>query len=253
MNNTNFSLTDLYRLQLAENKIRFYEREIQKLKDDEDLKNREEELKEAETALEELQKIRHDLESQRKKLEDEISLKNEKRKKDEQKLSSGTITSSKEIVSLNEEIESIKKINTEVENNMLEIMIKIDDIDEEIKAQKEKKEKIEAHVKKLSDEIDEKIAAEEKVLNKYKDKKQEVTSRIPEAQTDKFNEVAEKRGGVAIGILKEKLCLACNMEMSMVEAMNMSSDDAIYRCPNCRRMLIRYRPEVDQINEEYNE
>jgi predicted nucleic acid-binding Zn-ribbon protein len=43
------------------------------------------------------------------------------------------------------------------------------------------------------------------------------------------------------------------MEMSMVEAMNMSSDDTIYRCPNCKRMLIRYRPEVDQINEEYNE
>ena len=120
---------------------------------------------------------------------------------------------------------------------MLEIMIKIDDIDEEIKAQKEKKEKIEAYVKKLSDEIDEKIAAEEKVLNKYKDKKQEVTSKIPEAQTDKFNKVAEKRGGVAIGILKEKLCLACNMEMSMMEAMNMSSDDLIYRCPNCKRTV----------------
>ena len=253
MNNTIFSLTDLYCLQLAENKIRFYEREIQKLKDDEDLKNRAEELREAETALEGLQKTRHDLESQRKKLEDEISLKNEKIKKNEQKLSSGTITSSKEIISLNEEIESIKKINTELENNMLEIMIKIDDIDEEIKAQKEKKEKIEAYVKKLSDEIDEKIAAEEKVLNKYKDKKQEVASRIPEAQTDKFNEVAEKRGGVAIGILKEKLCLACNMEMSMMEAMNMSSDDLIYRCPNCKRMLIRYRPEIDRINEEYNE
>ena len=253
MSNTDFQLTDLYRLQLAENKIRFYEREIQKLKDDEDLKNRAEELNEAEAALEELQKTRHKLDSERKKLEDEISLKNEKIKKDEQKLSSGTLTSSKEIVSLNEEIESLKKVNAEIENNMLEIMIKMDDTDEEIKIQKEKKEKIEAHLKKLSDEINEKIDVEEKALNRYKEKKQEVVSKIPADQIDKFNEVAQKRGGVAIGVLKEKLCLACNMEMSMVEAMNMSSDDTIYRCPNCKRMLIRYRPEIDLINEEYNE
>jgi len=253
LNNVDFDIIGLYRLQLVENKIRFYEREIEKLKNDEDLKARKEELREAETILEELLKTCHDLESERKKLEDEISLKSDKIKKDEQKLSSGTITSSKEIVSLNEGIESLKKVNSDLENNILEVMIRIDDLNEEINIQKEKKEKIEAHTKKLSDEIDAKMNVKEEILNKYRDKKKEILQKIPAHHIEKFNEVAEKRGGIALGILKERLCLACNMEMSMVEAMNMSKDDVIYKCPNCKRMLIRYRPEIDEINEEYNE
>jgi predicted nucleic acid-binding Zn-ribbon protein len=253
LNDIDFEITDLYRLQLAENRVRFYQREIEKLKNDEEVKATREELTEAEKVLEELLKKYHDLESERKKLEDDISLKSDKIKKDEQKLSSGTITSSKEIVSINEEIESLRKVNSELENNMLEIMISIDDLNEEINIQKEKKEKIEAHLKKQTDEIDEKIKAEEEILNKYKAKKEEVSKKIPSPHIEKFNEVAEKRGGVALGVLKERLCLSCNMEMSMVEAMNMSNDDLIYRCPNCRRMLIRYRPKIDEINEEYNE
>jgi len=253
LNDIDFEITDLYRLQLAENRVRFYQREIEKLKNDEEVKATREELTEAEKVLEELLKKYHDLESERKKLEDDISLKSDKIKKDEQKLSSGTITSSKEIVSINEEIESLRKVNSELENNMLEIMISIDDLNEEINIQKEKKEKIEAHLKKQTGEIDEKIKAEEEILNKYKAKKEEVSKKIPSPHIEKFNEVAEKRGGVALGVLKERLCLSCNMEMSMVEAMNMNNDDLIYRCPNCRRMLIRYRPEIDEINEEYNE
>ncbi len=253
LNNQNFNITDLYRLQLAENRIRFYEKEIDKLKNDEDLKSLEEDLKSSESDMEELLKTRHELETQRKKLEDEMSLKNEKIKKDEQKLSSGTITSSKEIVSLNEEITNLRNLNSELENKILEILIKTDDLSDELKIQTEKKEKIGAQVKKLSQEIKEKTDVKEKILNNYLEKKQKTILKIPSVELDRFIEVAKKRGGVAVGILKEKLCLACNMEMSMLEAMEMKSDDLLYRCPNCKRMLFRYRPEVDLIDEEYSE
>ena len=253
LNNTGFNLVDLYRLQLAENKIKFYEREIQKLRDDEELLNRKEELKEAQAQLDEFNKVWQELETQRKKLENEVSLKVSKIKGNEQKLSSGTLTSSKEIIGLNEEIESLKKINAEIENKMLEIMMKADDVEEEISIKKEKNEKIAAYVKRLNDELEEKIAAKEKVLNKYKDKKEQVILKIPAAELEGFKEVSNKRGGVAIGILKEQLCCACNMEMSMIEALNMDREDISYRCPNCKRMLIRYRPEIDAIDEEYDE
>ena len=43
------------------------------------------------------------------------------------------------------------------------------------------------------------------------------------------------------------------MEMSTTEAMKMDSFDEIYRCPNCKRMIIKYREEVDKIIEEYSE
>jgi len=168
-------------------------------------------------------------------------------------LASGTITSAKEIVSLQEEIESIKKFNSDLENKILEIMIEIDDLNEEIKLEKEKKEKLEAYVNKLKSEINEKVSVEEEKLNSYKDEKERILKEIPEEFINKFNEISEKRNGIAIGILKDRLCLACNMEMSTTEAMKMDSFDEIYRCPNCKSMIIKYREEVDKIIEEYSE
>ena len=149
MNNKNFDLLNLYRLQLSDNKISFLEKEIEKLKSSEELKAREEELNESIATINNLSASYNELEKERKRLDDELSMRNEKIKKNEQKLSSGTLTSTREIVSYQEEIASIKKLNEDIENKIIEIMIKIDDINELIKSENDKKEKGMLAIKKL--------------------------------------------------------------------------------------------------------
>jgi len=249
----NFDLLNLYKLQLSDSKITLLEREIEKLKANEELKSREEELNETAENYNKLLSGYNELERERKRLDDELSMKNEKIKKNEKKLSSGTITSTKEIVNLQEEIVSIRKTNEEIENKMLEIMIKIDDINESIKLESEKKEKISSHINKLKDEISSNIKVIEDKLNKYQEKRAEILKYIPDDMIEKYNEVKEKRGGIAVGILKERMCMACNLEMSAGEAMNMNDLNEVYKCPTCKRMIIRYRGEVDLINEEFKE
>ncbi|MCL4378175.1 MAG: hypothetical protein M1475_02180 [Actinobacteria bacterium] len=252
MDDKNFDLLNLYKLQLSDNKISLLEREIEKLKNNEELKARQEELNETTEKYNNLLANYNELERERKKLDDELSMKNEKIKKNEQKLSSGTITSAKEIISFQEEIVSLRKINEEIENRLLEIMIKIDDINEMIKLENEKKDKIAAHINKLKEEINNNTGLVEEKLNKYRKKRENIIKLIPENLISKYNEVKEKRSGIAIGILKERMCLSCNMEISAAEAVKMSNLNEIYKCPSCRRMIIKYRGEVDLINEEFS-
>ncbi|MCE5330313.1 hypothetical protein LLG07_08300 [bacterium] len=253
MEDKNFDLLNLYKLQLSDSKIAFLEREIDKLKANEELKTREEELNETLENYNKLLSSYNELEKERKKLDDDLAMKNEKIKKNEQKLSSGTITSAKEIVSLQEEIVSVRKANEDTENRMLEIMIKIDDINESIKSEKEKKEKISSYVDKLKDEINGGIKVIEDKLNKYRGKRSEILKQIPDDMIVKYREVKEKRGGIAVGILKERMCLACNMEMSTGEALHMNNLNEVYKCPTCKRIIIKYRGEIDLINEEFRE
>lgn len=253
MNNKNFDLLNLYRLQLSDNKISFLEKEIEKLKSSEELKAREEELNESIATINNLSASYNELEKERKRLDDELSMRNEKIKKNEQKLSSGTLTSTREIVSYQEEIASIKKLNEDIENKIIEIMIKIDDINELIKSENDKKEKISSHVNKLKEEINSNMHVLEEKLKKYKEKRENVMQLIPEDIIIKYNEIKEKRGGIAVGILKERMCMACNMEISAGEAIKMNDLNEIYKCPTCRRMIIKYREEVDLINEEFKE
>ena len=252
MGNNNFDLLNLYKLQLSDSRITYLEREIEKLKASEELKAIEEELSESEAKYNELVKNFNELDRERKKLDDDLSLKNEKIKKNEQKLSSGMLTSSKEIMNYQEEITSIKKLNESIEDSIIEIMIKIDDINELIRMENEKKEKIKSHADKLKEEIKENVELIQEKLDTYIIKKENAANLMPDDLIIKYNETKEKRGGVAVGILKDRLCMACNMEMSQGEALKMSSTEEIYKCPTCKRMIIRYREEVDFINEEYS-
>jgi len=250
--NNDFDLLNLYKLQLTDSRITYLEREIEKLKANEELKAREEELIESEEKYNELVNNYNELDKERKKLDDDLSLKNEKIKKNEQKLSSGMLTSSKEIMNYQEEITSIKKLNESIEDSIIEILIKIDDINELIRLESEKKQKISSHTDKLKEEINESIAAIEERLNEYIVKKDSIVNLTPSDLIVKYNETKEKRGGVAVGILKDRLCMACNMEMSSGEALKMCDISEIYKCPTCKRMIIKYREEVDLINEEYS-
>jgi uncharacterized protein len=252
LENKNFDLLNLYKLQLSDSRIAYLEREIEKLKASEELKAREEELNESEEKYNDLVKNFNELEKERKKLDDDLSTRNEKIKKNEQKLSSGVLTSSKEIMNYQEEIISIKKLNESIEDSIIEIMIKIDDINELIRLENEKKGKIKSHVEKLKDDISEKVASIEEKLKAYILKKENTIKLIPDDLYVKYNEVREKRGGVAVGILKDRLCMACNMEMSVGEAVKMDNLGEIYKCPTCKRMIIKYREEVDIINEEFS-
>ena len=252
MENKNFDLLNLYKLQLSDSRIAYLEKEIEKVKANEELKTREEELSESEEKINELNRNLNELEKERKKLDDDLSLKNEKIKKNEQKLSSGMLTSSKEIMNYQEEITSIKKLNESIEDSIIEIMIKIDDINELIRLENEKKEKIRSYTDKLKEEIRESAASMEEKLKIYIIKKEDAINLISKDLIAKYNETKEKRGGVAVGILKERLCMACNMEMSSGEALKMGNNDEIYKCPTCKRMIIRYREEVDLINEEFS-
>jgi uncharacterized protein len=252
LENNNFDLLNLYKLQLSDSRISYLEREIEKLKASEELKAREEELKECEEKYDDLKKQYSELDKERKKLDDDLSIRNEKIKKNEQKLSSGMLTSSKEIMNYQEEIVSIRKSNESMEDSIIGIMIKIDDINELIRLENEKKEKIKSHIDNLKEEINRNVALIEEKLQSFIVKKENTTNLIPQDLYTKYCEVKEKRGGVAVGILKERLCMACNMEMSAGEALKMDNPGEIYKCPTCKRMIIKYREEVDLINEEYS-
>lgn len=253
MNNQKFNLLDLYKLQLLDNKISFLEKEMEKLKSDEELKTLKEDLNDSILKLKDLNDNLNGLEKEKRKLEDDLSIKNEKIKKNEQKLSSGTLTSTKEIISYQEEIVSIKKLNEEIENKIIEILIKIDDLNELIKLENDKKDKINAHVNKLEDEINDKLSIIDQKLKNYNDKRENIVVNIPQDLIVQYNDLKQKKGGLAIGILKDRLCTACNMEMSAGEANKMDDFNQIYKCPTCRRMIIKYREEIDIINEEFSE
>jgi hypothetical protein len=250
LNEVKFNVVDLVELQLIENAVSARLSEIEEAEDNKEQVTAQEEFEKAKENFEMLDREYAELESSRKKLEDAFGIQNEKIKAYESKLFSGTITSAKELENYQEEIKILKQKNSEMEDRILEIMIKMDEKVEKVKLEREEKDRAASNVKGISDEISEKIEVLKNIVKGLEKRREDVSSRIPEDYLKKYREIKDRKGGIAVAVLKDNFCNVCNMEIPISAVEEIEDIDKVYRCPLCGRMAVIHRNEIDVIEKE---
>jgi len=248
-----FDLANLVELQLLEKNIIRKINEINLLKKNEKLQKMESEFTEIAASYEVMSREYLDIEHEKKKLEDSISLNNEKIKKHEAKLFSGTITSSKELVNFQDEIKQSKLNNDGLESKELEIMIKIDEYRPKLKKAEAAKQAFAKDIEALKAEISLKIKEIDEKLAVLKERRKSVIPKIPKEIGARYDEVKAKKGGVGVAVLKNRVCDVCRMELSSGEVERINDPDTIHKCPECKRMLIMSNERIENLKAEIDE
>jgi len=250
LSNSKFNVVVLVELQLIENAISARQSEIEEVKNNRELISAESRFAELDKKFDEINSNYNNLENQRKKLEDSVGIQNEKIKSDEGKLFSGTITSAKELENYQEEVRILKQKNSEMEDRMLELMIKLEEISGKAKLVGEEKDKTGTDVNRIKAEMNEKLEVLKNIIGGLKKRREDVTSNIPDDYLKKYRELKSKKGGIAVAVLKDNFCNVCNMEIPSSDAERIIDADEIYICPLCGRMAVIYRSEIDNIKRE---
>ena len=250
MNEVKFNVVDLVELQLIENAISARLSEIEEAKNNKELTSAGEKFDRVKDDFDKINREYTELESGRKKLEDTVELQNEKIKTNDNKLFSGTITSAKELENYQEEIRILKQKNSEMEDRILEIMIEMEEKLGKVKLAQEERDKSEANVNRIKNEVSEKIEVLKNIAEGLKKRRESVTLRIPGDYLKKYKELKDKKGGIAVVVLKDNFCNVCNMQIPTIAAEEIEDIDKIYRCPLCGRMAVIYRNEIDDIKKE---
>jgi predicted nucleic acid-binding Zn-ribbon protein len=245
-----FDLINLVELQLLEKNIIRKANEISLLKKSEKLQKMEVEFSEISATHESISRDYSDIEHEKKKLEDSISLNNEKIKKHEAKLFSGTITSSKELVNFQEEIKQSKLNNDGLESKEIELMIKVDEYKPKLKQAEAAKQAMAKDIESLKVEIGLRIKEIDERLAVLKERRKTVMSKIPNEVRARYDEVKAKKGGVGVAVLKNRVCDVCRMEISSGEAERILDPDVIHKCPECKRMLIISNESIENLKVE---
>jgi uncharacterized protein len=245
-----FDLINLVELQLLEKNIIRKVNEINLLKKSEKLQKMEAEFVDISAIHESLSRDYSGIEHEKKKLEDSISLNNEKIKKHEAKLFSGTITSSKELVNFQEEIKQSKFNNDGLESKEIELMIKIDEYKPKLKQAEEAKQTFAKEIASLKVEIDSRIKEIDERLAVLKERRKAVIPKIPKEVCARYDEVKAKKGGVGVAVLKNRVCDVCRMELSSGEVERIQDPDVIHKCPECKRMLIISNESIENLKSE---
>ena len=245
-----FDPTDLVELQLIENAITARHSEIKELEINKPLVEAERELGGAKENFDKASSEYRETDGNRKKLEDQVELQNEKISSNEEKLFSGTITSSKELENYQEENEILKKSNSKYEDEALELMELLEGMDKKVQEAKILMGGKESEVIRIKNEMNEKLEVLNNIVEGLNKRREEVLLRIPEDLKKKYNEVKSRKGGIAVSVLKNFFCSVCNMEIPSSEAEKIEDPDEIYKCPLCGRISIVYRKEIDKIEKE---
>ena len=189
----------------------------------------------------ELTKVLKDDEAQTKivkKLEGQIGLLEEKMKKEESKLYDGRTTNPKELMSIQQEIDSLRKERDKEETDYLLELERLDPLDSKLKELKSMEAESSDRSEKLRIGLENKTKDVQSRLEEKELDISQVRKDIKDDILNLYDKLRKSKKGIAVAIVKEGICQGCNLAISTEEADKMTYEDEVWRCEHCKRILV---------------
>jgi predicted nucleic acid-binding Zn-ribbon protein len=175
------------------------------------------------------------------RFEDEISSLNERANQAEKRLYSGTVSNPRELQALQEDIESIRRRISQVEDDELEVMELLEPVEAAQAELVGERERLDGEGAELRAELAETEAEIEAELQSVRSERDEAASAVADDMWPIYDRLRAQLGGVAIARLVGSTCQGCHLGLSAVEVdriRHLSPDEPVY-CEECGRLLVR--------------
>jgi predicted nucleic acid-binding Zn-ribbon protein len=225
---------NLFRLQTLDTSIdRIKHRliEIQKaLRDDQRVRRAEKNLEKAKS---EAKKIRINLQQ----IEAKVEAQRIKRKTDQAALFSGKIKNPKELQDLQMETEALARYITQLEDELLDVMISHEEAEkEENQAAKALKNAEAKAIEENAALLGEKLKLEED-LERFTREKEAVLQAISPQLLQKYDQLRKSKRGIAVAGVLDGCCNVCGQQLTPSEMQTIRSSNSLVYCPSCGRLI----------------
>ncbi|WP_328998483.1 C4-type zinc ribbon domain-containing protein [Kribbella sp. NBC_00709] len=182
-----------------------------------------------------------DLQREQKKADSDVEQVRQRKTRNQQRIDSGQVTSPRDLENLQHEIGSLDRRISDLEDSELEVMEKLEaaevvqaDLRTRAEAFADRQSELETTRDAALKELDEQRA-------QVGDKRTTVLAELPEALVTQYQRLREHNGGIGAAPLVGKRCMGCRMELapSDLKAINAAAPDAVLRCEECGRILVR--------------
>ena len=182
-----------------------------------------------------------DLGREQRRLEADVDQVRQRASRDQQRMTSGAVGSPKELERLQHEVDTLARRQAELEDQVLEVM--------------EQHEKAEGDLSELRSRMDQ-VAADRDDAVARRDRahaeidaeradataeRDQLATEIPEDLSALYERIRSSSGGVGAAALRQRRCEGCRLELAGTEltAARTAPPDAVLRCENCGRILVR--------------
>lgn len=190
-----------------------------------------------------LEAERHSHEQQRRRLSDEAASVAERRGEIEAKLYDGSVSATKELLAMQDEVAALSARQSSIEDDELEVMEQIESLDEELTAVSAAVEQAEQELKTRTDDLEAALAdvtADEADEQRQRD---EAAAQISPDELALYTQLRQDLGGLAIAKVQGDRCSGCNLVMPAVELdrLRRHHADSLASapvCESCGRLLV---------------
>jgi predicted nucleic acid-binding Zn-ribbon protein len=235
------SLDDLLTVQELDTKVDQLRHRREHLPERAELTAAQRALQQAEAAHEETHGRLRKVRAAQKEEEDHASLLDDKAAAVQASMYDGSVTSPKELESLQAEQRMLKEHQSQHEDRALELMEEAEPIDAELAEHAERIAAVRADVARLEGLITVAEAELDVELDELLAQREQAGSGLPEEIRSAYETLRRQLGGVGAARLVGARCEGCHLEIpsAQLEDVRRAPADALVTCPECLRILVR--------------
>ncbi|MBO8198849.1 zinc ribbon domain-containing protein [Streptomyces smyrnaeus] len=175
------------------------------------------------------------------KAEQDVDQVRQRAARDQQRLDSGAVTNPKDLANLQSEIASLAKRQSDLEDVVLEVMERRESAAERAAEHGERVESVGAKLQEATARRDAALQEIEAELGSVRKERDTVAGAVPDELLKLYDKIREREGGVGAAKLYQRRCEGCRLELNITEMNDVreAPADAVLRCENCRRILVR--------------
>ncbi len=182
-----------------------------------------------------------DQEREQTKLESDVEQVRSRSDRDRSRLDAGSVGSPRELESLQAEIVSLARRQADLEEQVLEVMERREAVGSRLADLRAERAMLVAERDAVVDRRDVSHAEIDAATARDTEERAAVATELPADLMTLYEKIRADRGGVGAAALQRGRCEGCHLSMSGVDlaAIRASPPDALLRCEECRRILIR--------------
>jgi uncharacterized protein len=181
-----------------------------------------------------------DLGREVKRLESDVETVRQREIKDQRQMDSGSV-SPKELTNLQHELDSLKRRQSDLEDQELELMERLEVAEAALTSAQEGLEKAKADLERAVQLRDDALADIADGTSKHEAARAEVAAGISEALLTLYDRVRKQTGTSGAAPLRHRACQGCRIELygNELAAARNADPHEVLRCENCSRILVR--------------
>jgi predicted nucleic acid-binding Zn-ribbon protein len=178
------------------------------------------------------------LQTKARNLELEIQTNSDKIRSTDQQLYSGKVRNPKELQDMQQEIESLKNRNSELEDVLLETMMKVENAEAELTQKQSALQTVTSSIKSDHQHL---LDEQKKLQSDVKSLQQKREGALPPITPDSlktYNALRPRKNNQPIALLINGSCSVCRVEQDMAVIAEVRKGQKLTPCSSCGRILV---------------